>query len=192
MLGRKLIGILALALNLPETYFDDFVRTPGCLGRLLHYPAQPPDAASLGIGAHADIECLTFLAQGSDLSCLQVLNKSGQWIEAPPIPGTLVVNLGDMLCRCSNNRFLSTVHRVINKTGMERYSVPVFFGFCRSWQNGRCLNRDLITACEAYDAMIETAPTCLKEGEEVKFPPISAGECRRFDLCLGTDTERTY
>ena len=58
---------------------------------------------------------------------MQVQSKSGEWIEAPPIAGTLVCNIGDLLARWSNNRFSSTLHRVINRTANARYSIPVFF-----------------------------------------------------------------
>ena len=60
---------------------------------------------------------------------LEILNKNAHWISATPIPGTFVVNVGDFLQRISNDRWVSTVHRVINKTGKERYSMPFFFSF---------------------------------------------------------------
>ncbi|KAL8292390.1 hypothetical protein RQP46_001002 [Phenoliferia psychrophenolica] len=131
-LGRQMIKIFALALELPESYFDEAFKIPGALGRTLFYPSQPPasdlDDGTIGVAAHTDIECFTFLLQGPNVSCLQVLNKAGEWVEAPPIPGTLVMNIGDMLCRWTNNQFVSTVHRVINRTGESRQSMPIFFG----------------------------------------------------------------
>jgi isopenicillin N synthase-like dioxygenase len=126
------------------------------LERLLHYPPQVAnDPEALGIGAHTDIECFTILCQGN-VPALQILNPSGEWIYAPPIPGTFVVNIGDMLARWTNDRFMSTVHRVWNITGQERYSIPFFF--------------------EAnYDAVISTLDSCLKGGQ-TKYEPVLAGD----------------
>ncbi|KAM0751583.1 Clavaminate synthase-like protein [Meredithblackwellia eburnea MCA 4105] len=160
-LGRQMIHIFALALYLPETYFDDAFKVPGALGRILFYPSQPPasdlDDGTIGVTAHTDIECFTFLRQGADISCLQVLNRTGEWVEAPPIPGTLVLNIGDMLARWSNDRFISTVHRVINRTGETRQSLPIFFG-------------------PHYSTMITALPGCVPVGEKPKYAPIQAGE----------------
>lgn len=74
----------------------------------------------------SDFGVLTFLLQDSS-GGLQVQTRSGEWIQAPPIPGTLVCNIGDLLQRWSNDRFISTVHRVINRSASARYSTPVFF-----------------------------------------------------------------
>jgi len=105
--------------------------------------------------------------------------QDGEWIEAPPIPGTLVLNIAGMLCklfndfhplhrlnpapsadlfsRWTNGRFVSTCHRVVNTTGHARYSVPVFFG-------------------PSYDTLISALPSCIPVGEKPKYPPILSGE----------------
>ncbi|KAL4816946.1 hypothetical protein BDW67DRAFT_190650 [Aspergillus spinulosporus] len=127
-LSRRLIRILALALDQEENFFDSAVEYPGVLSRMLHYPPQPVEGQEIpGQAAHTDWECFTILAQDR-VPALQVRNNQGDWVAAPPIPGTLVVNIGDCLATWSNNRSKSTIHRVVNLTGEERYSIPFFFG----------------------------------------------------------------
>ncbi|GAA6029824.1 hypothetical protein JCM8097_001065 [Rhodosporidiobolus ruineniae] len=158
VLGRRLIQLFALALDLPEDTFDEAFKVPGVLGRVLHYPPQASSSTvSIGVNAHNDIELFTLLLQGPDLACLEVLNRSGEWLLVPPIPGTLVCNIGDMLARWTNDRFVSTTHRVVNKTGERRFSMPVFFG-------------------PNYSTVIETFPQFLAPGEKSKYEPITAGE----------------
>ena len=156
-LARRMVRLFAAVLELPSDYFENIVTHPGAMVRLIHYPPQDasqPDA--LGIGAHTDIECFTILCQGTQ-PALQILNVDGAWIEAPPIPGTFVVNIGDMLARWSNDVFISTVHRVLNTTGQERYSVPFFFG-------------------PNYDTVIKPLSTCIDETHGPKYEPVTAGE----------------
>ncbi|KAL1855521.1 hypothetical protein Plec18170_004241 [Paecilomyces lecythidis] len=155
-LARRLIRLFALVLDLPETYFDEMMKQPGSMGKILHYPPQPAFNTDppFGIGAHTDIECFTILCQGGNVPALQVLNPTGEWVLAPPIPGTFVVNIGDMLARWSNDTFRSTIHRVLNITGQERYSLPVFIG-------------------PSYDTVIKPLETCLVDG--AKYDPVSAG-----------------
>ncbi|KAJ5690045.1 hypothetical protein N7462_004437 [Penicillium macrosclerotiorum] len=127
-LCRKLMRIFALALEIPENYFDSKVQSPGITSRMMHYPAQSANAeVQEGLGAHTDWECFTILSQGK-VPGLQVLNHNGEWILAPPIPGTLVVNIADCLSTWTNKKFKSTIHRVTNLSGEERYSIPFFFG----------------------------------------------------------------
>ncbi|CAG9978010.1 unnamed protein product, partial [Clonostachys byssicola] len=130
-LSRRLTRIFALALHLPEDFFDEYVRRPEAGMRILHYPEQKHSVDDQnGIGAHTDVECFTIVTQ--DLSGgLEVLSKSGNWIKAEPIEGSFVVNIADAFMRQTNNFFVSTIHRVINKSGHERYSAPFFFGFDR-------------------------------------------------------------
>jgi isopenicillin N synthase-like dioxygenase len=96
---------------------------------LVYYPQSTDtdeEVERFGVAPHTDFGVLTFLLQDNN-GGLQVRLKSGDWIEAPPIENTLVCNIGDLLQRWSNDRFTSTVHRVINRSGNSRYSIPIFF-----------------------------------------------------------------
>lgn len=126
-LARRLVRIFALGLDLPEQYFDPLVTYPGSDGVFNYYPAMSAEEAAksedIGLGSHTDLQCFTLLWQ--DMSGgLQVLNKDGQWIKATPIEGTFVVNIGDYLMRLTNDKFKSTVHRVYNRSTVDRYVVP--------------------------------------------------------------------
>ncbi|HVJ52709.1 MAG TPA: 2-oxoglutarate and iron-dependent oxygenase domain-containing protein [Aliidongia sp.] len=124
--GDQLFRAFALALDLPENFFVDKARKPTSQLRLLHYPPNdlPMDNRNLGIGAHSDFECFTILNQLQP--GLQVMNAADEWVEAPPIEGTFIVNVGDLMEGWTNGLFKATQHRVVN-TGKERYSMPLFF-----------------------------------------------------------------
>ena len=122
--GQRLLRGFAMALGQPADSLDALVTEPPSQLRLLHYPFQPGIADAPGIGAHTDYECFTLLlATGPGL---EVMNEAGDWIDAPPVPGGLVVNIGDMLEFWSNGAFVATSHRV-RKVPEERYSFPLFF-----------------------------------------------------------------
>lgn len=129
-LGHALIGGIALGLGLPERWFADHgTADPLILLRLFNYPSRPVPAgtdALWGVGEHTDYGLLTMLWQ-DEVGGLQV-RTDDDWIEAPPIPGTFVCNIGDMLDRMTGGRYRSVPHRVaINTSGRDRLSIPLFF-----------------------------------------------------------------
>lgn len=146
-LARHLYKLLALSLDLPENYFNPMITDPSVTGRLMYYPPasakkesrQPlfddddddKDDLTIGLGAHSDYQCFTILLLDSSTTPggLEILSPTtGAWIQALAIPDTLIVNIGDMMMRWTNGLYQSTVHRVINTSAEERFSVPVFFG----------------------------------------------------------------
>ncbi len=128
-LGRRLLSGFALALDLDETYFDRFVKKPPSQLRLIHYPPSSDAGVGAGIGSHTDYECFTILL--ATAPGLEVMNGSGEWVDAPPRPGAFVVNVGDLFETWSNGTFVATSHRV-RKVATERYSFPLFFA-CDYW-----------------------------------------------------------
>ncbi|KAI9731164.1 MAG: hypothetical protein M1834_005357 [Cirrosporium novae-zelandiae] len=135
-LAADVLKVLAMTLDLdPEYFHHGFMNDAVATMRLLHYPPQPAHSSttlSRGIGAHTDFGALTLLLQDPTTPpCLQVLstnpnNGTKTWHPVAPTRGAYVVNLGNLFMRWTNDRYISNVHRVINETGRERYSVPVF------------------------------------------------------------------
>jgi isopenicillin N synthase-like dioxygenase len=117
---------IALSLGLPEDYFvTGYTADPTILFRIFHYPPAPPDAEGWGVGEHTDYGLLTLLLQDGN-GGLQVHTGQG-WLDAPPIPGTFVCNIGDMLDKLTGAHYRSTPHRVRNTSGQGRLSFPFFF-----------------------------------------------------------------
>jgi isopenicillin N synthase-like dioxygenase len=124
--GHALMEGVALSLGLEDDYFSrTYTADPTVLFRIFHYPAEPEADEGWGVGEHTDYGLLTLLAQDRH-GGLQVKSPRG-WIEAPPIPATLVCNIGDMLDRLTGGFFRSTPHRVRNVSGHDRLSFPLFF-----------------------------------------------------------------
>jgi isopenicillin N synthase-like dioxygenase len=126
-LGRELLTLFELSLDLPKNTFTRFFRKDMNALRLLHYPPQPPDGPGdlRGTRDHTDTDAFTILAQDMN-GGLEIRNKDNEWVAVPPIPDTFVVNVGEILKVWTDGIFSSTVHRVINRSGRERYSVPFF------------------------------------------------------------------
>jgi isopenicillin N synthase-like dioxygenase len=125
-LGQTVMGGIALSLGLPRDYFaTGYTARPTILFRIFHYPPAPPGDDGWGVGEHTDYGLLTLLLQ-DDNGGLQVHTPRG-WVDAPPIPGTFVCNIGDMLDKLTGGHYRSTPHRVRNLSGNERLSFPFFF-----------------------------------------------------------------
>lgn len=127
--GARLLRAVAVGLDLPEGFFVPKYTKPLQRTQAVFYPPQSVGAAEevFGVAPHTDFGCITLLWQ-DDNGGLQVRERqSGAWIDAPPLPGTLVVNVGDLLGRWSNDRFASTPHRVVNASGRERLSIATFY-----------------------------------------------------------------
>jgi isopenicillin N synthase-like dioxygenase len=129
MLGHRVMEVLALSLGLERTYFHDrYTADPLILFRIFHYPPTPGnlrDASTWGVGEHTDYGLLTILKQDEHPG-LEVKSPAG-WIKAPPLPGTFVCNIGDMLDRMTGGLYRSTPHRVQNQSSEGRLSLPFFF-----------------------------------------------------------------
>ncbi|KAI1214811.1 Clavaminate synthase-like protein [Annulohypoxylon truncatum] len=158
-LARRLVRIFALSLDLSEDYWDDKITHPGADGVFNYYPPRTEEEVQdnfVGLGSHTDLQLFTLLWQDS-VGGLQILSKEGQWLRAPPIEGTLVVNIGDFMMRLCNDIYKSTVHRVTNESPVERVSMPFFFGL-----NFNCVEG--------------VVPSCTSESNPAKYEPISCGD----------------
>ena len=128
--GRHVLGAIACYLNLDETYFDKHIFNGNSILRAIHYPpiTQEPNKAERA-AAHGDINLITLL-MGAQGKGLQVLSNNGEWVDAIAEDDEIIVNIGDMLSRHTNNKLKSTIHRVVNPPkdlwGSSRYSIPFF------------------------------------------------------------------
>ena len=164
-LGRRVLRAIASSLDLEPDWFDDTIDHGNSILRPLHYPPVPGDLPEGAVRSaqHEDINVITLLV-GSDQAGLEVLSRDGDWIPVTTIPGTIVVNIGDMLQRLTNHVLPSTTHRVVNPPGADasesRYSVPFFLHF----------NPEFV---------IEPLPQCVAANPPARDPePITANEYR--------------
>lgn len=125
--GRLMFRAFAASLGLPLDYFVAKYDKPAARGSVLYYPPQDASMGEdqFGVATHTDYGCLTLVHQ-DPIGGLQVATRAGEWVVATPIPNTIVVNIGDLMARWSNNHFKSTPHRVVNTAKVARYSMAVF------------------------------------------------------------------
>jgi len=155
-LAMRMLPLYARALDLPASYFDKLCDRSYSSLRLTHYPPVKYGADEFGIAPHTDSSFITLLAQ-NPVPGLQIRTQAGEWIDAPVIPDTFVVNTGDVLKQWSNGRFISTPHRAFNKEPRSRYAIPFFFH-------------------PNEDTSIAPLPTCVSDGNPARFPDQTVGE----------------
>jgi isopenicillin N synthase-like dioxygenase len=165
-LAGHLMRAFALALDLPEGFFRDKTDRHISGIRVVNYPDQPeaPAAGQLRAGAHSDYGALTILKAENAPGGLEVLNRAGEWVAVAPVVDSFVVNLGDLMMHWTNDRWISTLHRVVNPPrdaalGSRRQSIVFFYQ-------------------PNYDAVIECLPGCSGPGHPPKYAPVTSGEHR--------------
>ena len=152
-LGERMLPILSRSLDLPRGFLTPFFENEAHVNlRFLHYPPQETnDDEQFGQGPHTDNSFITILAR-EDVPGLAVRLPSGEWLAPPVIPGTFLVNLGNMMKRWSNDRFLSPPHGVLNDTGTDRYSIAFFYS-------------------PNVASSIECLPTCVSADNPARYEP---------------------
>ena len=162
-LSHLLMRLFALGLDLDEHYFDRFIDDHYTYMIANFYPAQPspPAPGQLRRGAHSDWGTLTILYQDDNPTGLEVLNRAGQWMPVPPIPGSFVINIGDLMAVWTNDRWVSTLHRVVNppreRSADWRISVPFFHQ-------------------PNFEALIACLPSCTSPENPPRHAPVTSGE----------------
>lgn len=156
-LSARLLSVMARSLGLGAQYFDPMINRHTSAMRALNYPVTDSVASAGGqrAGAHTDYGTLTLLMADPEVGGLEVQRPDGEWAPVVPVPGALVVNLGDAMARWTNDRWRSTLHRV-SRTDPRRQSIAFFHN--ANW-----------------DATIECLPGCLARGEQPRYPPMAAG-----------------
>lgn len=160
-LTEEMMALCALGLGLEESFFADKIDRHITAMRINHYPAQevPPAPGQLRAGAHTDYGMLTVLNGENKPGGLQVQTRAGQWIAVETDPDTFVVNIGDLLMRWTNDRWVSNTHRVVNPPGSGPQEARISIAFFHH---------------PNYDALIE----CVAPEGEAKYPPVLSGEYR--------------
>ena len=165
--AKLLARAFAVSLDLPDDFFIGACRKPISRGAVIFYPPQPPNLGheQFGVAPHTDYGCMTLLWQ-DEIGGLEVQGVDREWVTAHPLHDTLVVNIGDLLARWTNDRFTSTPHRVVNRHGVARHSMTLAFD-------------------PDYDTLVDPAKTC-PAGETPKYPPVRCGDyvLGRFDAAF--------
>jgi len=162
-LSADLMRIFAVALGMPEAFFQDKIDKHITIFGANNYPGQvePPLAGQLRAGAHSDYGSLTIVHTDTDIGGLEVETKDGAWESVPHIPGTFVVNLGDLMADWTNDRWVSTLHRVTNPPHEKAHLSKTSFLFFHQ---------------PNYDAVVECLPTCCGPDNPAKYDRTTSGE----------------
>lgn len=167
-LAGRLMHLAAISLGLPQSWFDEKFDRAASYQVANYYPPQheAPQPNQLRQSAHTDFGGFTILYQDSDVGGLQVRTRDGEWTPVPVMKGGFVVNLGDLLAKWTNDRWVATEHRVVNPplgTGTARISIPFFHH-------------------PNKDALIEAIPTCVDAGHPARYPAVRAGNWTEFRM----------
>jgi len=173
-LAGDIMRIFAIALDLPERFFADKIDKHVSRVRAINYPdqAEPPLPGQLRAGEHTDYGTITILKIEDAPGGLQVRNRQGEWLDVAAEPDAFVVNIGDLMMRWTNDRWISTLHRVLNPPrdaalGTRRISLVFFHQ-------------------PNYDALIECLPSCQGPDRPAKYPPVTSGEHRNRKFAATT------
>ena len=163
-LAADLMRMFAISLDLPEAFFEDKIDRHISMFRALRYPSQkePPLPGQLRAGAHSDYGSLTILRQENRPGGLQARSKDGEWVDVQAIPGTFVVNIGDLMMQWTNDTWITTMHRVVNPpqekaADSDRISLVFFHQ-------------------PNYDAMVSCLDSCHDAARPAKYAPVSSGD----------------
>ena len=156
--GQTLLSAVAASLGVAPDFFVGKYDKPLQRTQAIYYPPHPPkhEGELFGVAPHTDYGCVTLLWQ-DDVGGLEVMNRSGDWVYAPPMPETLVINIGDLLHRWSNERYFSNQHRVTNRSGRERLSIATFYD-------------------PDFTAIVDPSDLGLPPGEASRYEPVTAGD----------------
>jgi isopenicillin N synthase-like dioxygenase len=158
-LAARIMRVFAVALKLPEEFFQPTIDRPISALRALNYPETnaPPQRGQLRAGAHTDYGSLTILLPQAGSGGLQIYTPEGTWREVPPVPGAFVINIGDLMALWTNDRWVSTLHRVVSDGNPARRQSLAFF-HQPNW-----------------DQDIVCIESCLQPGETARYAPVKSG-----------------
>tara|TARA_Y100000739_G_scaffold81301_1_gene69240 strand:+ start:199 stop:1164 length:966 start_codon:yes stop_codon:yes gene_type:complete len=158
-LAARIMKIFACALRLEHNFFDQYIDNPISALRAINYPEQqtPPEDKQLRAGAHSDYGSLTILLPQEDSTGLEILSRTGDWCPIPVIPNTFIINIGDLMAMWTNDRWVSTLHRVVNSDSTRKRQSFAYF-HQPNWF-----------------AEIECLPSCLNPGEKPIYPNTYSG-----------------
>lgn len=161
-LAARIMRVFAVALDLPKDFFQPFIDRPISALRALNYPEQAaaPQPLQLRAGAHTDYGSLTILLPQAGSAGLEIFTPEGAWRAVPPVPGAFVINIGDLMARWTNDRWVSTLHRVVNPEGDAARLRRQSFAFFHQ---------------PNWDARIDCIPSCLPDGADPLYETVLSG-----------------